>query len=178
MWINQKTGKVLLTYSDIRQDCSQTSFPVELTDEMIVNAGYREVICKAPDFDKITQSATESAPLLINGAWTQQWIIQDLPLEDVAENKAVAERLEREAMKAQRDITTAGILVTTAAGNVFNGDEVSQNRLGRAIMALQLTGTLTTHWVLANNVAVEVGVPELAEALALAGAAQTALWAK
>ena len=178
MWINPKTGKVLLTYSDIRQDCSQTSFPVELTDEMISNAGYREVICKAPDFDKITQSATESAPLLINGVWTQQWTIQDLPLEKVAENKAVAARLERETAKAQRDITTAEILVTTAAGNVFNGDEVSQSRLSRAIMALQLTGTLTTHWVLANNVAVEVGVPELAEALALSGAAQTALWVK
>ena len=178
MWINQKTGKVLLTYSDIRQDCNQTSFPVELTDEMISSAGYYEVICKAPDFDKITQSATESAPLLINGVWTQQWIIQDLPLKNVAENKAVAARLERETAKAQRDITTAEILVTTSTGNVFNGDEVSQNRLIRAIMALQLTGTLTTHWVLANNVAVEVGVPELAEALALSGAAQTALWVK
>ena len=178
MWINTKTGKVLLTYSDIRQDCSQTSFPVELTDEMISNAGYSEVICKAPDFDKITQSATESAPLLTNGVWTQQWTIQDLPLENVAENKAVTERLEREAMKAQRDITTAGILVKTSSGNIFNGDEVSQNRLSRAILALQLTGTLTTHWVLANNVATEVGVPELAEALALAGAAQTELWVK
>lgn len=178
MWINPKTGKVLLTYSDIRQDCSQTSFPAELTDKMISNAGYRGVICKAPDFDKITQSATESAPLLIDGAWTQQWTIQDLPLENVAENKSVAAQLEREAVKAQRDITTSGILVTTSTGNVFNGDEVSQNRLSRAILALQLTGTLTTHWVLANNVAVEVGVPELAEALALSGAAQTALWAK
>lgn len=178
MWVNPKTGKVLLTYSDIRQDCSQTSFPVELTDEMISNAGYREVICKAPDFDKITQSATESAPLLIDGVWTQQWIIADLSTEKAAGNKAAAARLEREAVKAQRDAATSGILVTTKTGNIFNGDEISQNRLIRAIMALQLTGTLTTHWVLANNVAVEVGVPELAEALALSGAAQTALWTK
>lgn len=96
----------------------------------------------------------------------------------IAPEKIIDAAALREAEKIQRDITTAEILVTTAAGNVFNGDEVSQNRLSRAIMALQLTGTLTTHWVLANNVATEVGVPELAEALALSGAAQTALWVK
>ena len=96
----------------------------------------------------------------------------------IAPEKIIDDAALREAEKIQRDITTAKILVTTSAGNVFNGDEVSQNRLSRAIMALQLTGTLTTHWVLANNVSVEVGVPELAEALALSGAAQTALWVK
>ena len=96
----------------------------------------------------------------------------------IAPEKIIDDAALREAEKIQRDITTAKILVTTSAGNVFNGDEVSQNRLSRAIMALQLTGTLTTHWVLANNVATEVGVPELAEALALSGAAQTALWVK
>ena len=119
-------------------------------------------------------------------AESQGWIDADgLSIGDIkmatgfiAPEKIIDDAALREAEKIQRDITTAKILVTTAAGNVFDGDEVSQNRLSRAIMALQLTGTLTTHWVLANNVAVEVGVPELAEALALAGAAQTALWVK
>ena len=119
-------------------------------------------------------------------AESQGWIDADgLSIGDIktatgfiAPEKIIDDAALREAEKIQRDITTAKILVTTAAGNVFNGDEVSQNRLSRAIMALQLTGTLTTHWVLANNVATEVGVPELAEALALSGAAQTALWAK
>ena len=119
-------------------------------------------------------------------AESQGWIDADgLSIGDIktatgfiAPEKIIDDAALREAEKIQRDITTAEILVTTAAGNVFNGDEISQNRLSRAIMALQLTGTLTTHWVLANNVATEVGVPELAEALALSGAAQTALWVK
>ena len=119
-------------------------------------------------------------------AESQGWIDADgLSIGDIktatgfiAPEKIIDDAALREAEKIQRDITTAKILVTTAAGNVFNGDEVSQNRLSRAIMALQLTGTLTTHWVLANNVAVEVGAPELAEALALSGAAQTELWVK
>ena len=119
-------------------------------------------------------------------AESQGWIDADgLSIGDIktatgfiAPEKIIDDAALREAEKIQRDITTAKILVTTAAGNVFNGDEISQNRLSRAILALQLTGTLTTHWVLANNVATEVGVPELAEALALSGAAQTALWVK
>ena len=119
-------------------------------------------------------------------AESQGWIDADgLSIGDIktatgfiAPEKIIDDAALREAEKIQRDIITAKILVTTAAGNVFNGDEVSQNRLSRAILALQLTGTLTTHWVLANNVATEVGVPELAEALALSGAAQTALWVK
>ena len=119
-------------------------------------------------------------------AESQGWIDADgLSIGDIktatgfiAPKKIIDDAALREAEKIQRDITTAKILVTTSTGNVFNGDEVSQNRLSRAILALQLTGTLTTHWVLANNVATEVGVPELAEALALSGAAQTALWVK
>ena len=119
-------------------------------------------------------------------AESQGWIDADgLSIGDIktatgfiAPEKIIDDAALREAEKIQRDITTAKILVTTAAGNVFNGDEISQNRLSRAILALQLTGTPTTHWVLANNVATEVGVPELAEALALAGAAQTELWVK
>ena len=119
-------------------------------------------------------------------AESQGWIDADgLSIGDIntatgfiAPEKIIDDAALREAEKIQRDITTAEILVTTAAGNVFNGDEISQNRLSRAIMALQLTGTLTTHWVLADNTVAEVGVQELAEALALSGAAQTALWVK
>ena len=96
----------------------------------------------------------------------------------VAPEKIIDAAALREAEKIQRDVAASAILVTTAAGNVFNGDEISQNRLSRAIMALQLTGTQKTHWVLANNTVAEVGIPELAEALALSGAAQTALWVK
>ena len=96
----------------------------------------------------------------------------------VAPEKIIDAAALREAEKIQRDVAASAILVTTAAGNVFNGDEISQNRLSRAILALQLTGTQKTHWVLANNTVAEVGIPELAEALALSGAAQTALWVK
>ena len=82
----------------------------------------------------------------------------------------------RDQLKAEREISVAAITVTTQAGNTFDGDEVSQTRMARAIIALQATGTPATVWVLADNTVIQATVAELAEALALSGAAQAALW--
>ena len=82
----------------------------------------------------------------------------------------------REQAKRDRAAAVAAITVTTAAGNTFDGDETSQDRMARAILALQLTGTPSTIWVLADNTPVQVTAAELGEALALAGAAQSAIW--
>lgn len=78
--------------------------------------------------------------------------------------------------RLERTLLVSRIKVTTSSGKTFDGDETSQMRMARAIIALQATGTPTTPWVLADNSAVSVSAAELAEALALAGAAQTALW--
>jgi hypothetical protein len=78
--------------------------------------------------------------------------------------------------KKVRTTAVENIKVTTTAGNEFDGDEVSQGRMARAIIALQITNTATTYWVLSNNSVIEATIAELGEALALAGAAQTAMW--
>jgi hypothetical protein len=82
----------------------------------------------------------------------------------------------REAAKAARAAAVEAITVTTQAGNTFDGDEISQTRMARAIIALQATGTPSVTWVLHNNTAIQATVAELSEALALAGAAQAAIW--
>jgi hypothetical protein len=82
----------------------------------------------------------------------------------------------RETAKAERAEAVANITVTTAAGNTFDGDETSQGRMARAIIALQATGTASVNWVLADNAVIEATTAELTEALALSGAAQAALW--
>lgn len=80
--------------------------------------------------------------------------------------------------KAQRRIAVEAIKVTTASGKEFDGDENSQTRMARAILALQATGAPSVKWVLANNVPTMVTAAELVEALALAGAAQAAVWSE
>ena len=82
----------------------------------------------------------------------------------------------REAWKASRGAAVEAIDVTTAAGNTFDGDEVSQGRMARAILALGTTPGGATNWVLADNTVIAATAAELTEALALAGAAQAALW--
>lgn len=82
----------------------------------------------------------------------------------------------RDQLKAEREAAVAAITVTTQAGNTFDGDEVSQTRMARAIIALQATGTPSVNWVLTDNTVIDAPVAELVEALALSGAAQAALW--
>lgn len=82
----------------------------------------------------------------------------------------------RDDLKAARAVAVEAIKITTAAGNTFDGDEISQTRMARAIIALQATGTPSITWVLADNSVIHATATELAEALALAGAAQAAIW--
>jgi hypothetical protein len=68
------------------------------------------------------------------------------------------------------------IKVTTAAGNMFDGDETSQTRMARAIIALSTGLAPSVAWVLADNSVIQATAAELTEALVLAGQAQAALW--
>lgn len=103
--------------------------------------------------------------------------LEDIPIPDVADEPAppTPEELLRQ-VKRERAAAVAAIKVTTASGKVFDGDEVSQTRMARAIIAIEAMGVPSVVWVLANNVPTEVTLAELTEALALAGAAQAAVW--
>ena len=70
----------------------------------------------------------------------------------------------------------AQIIVTTATGKVFDGDEKSQERILRAINIANITGDTTTQWKLADNTVVDVTREELKEALALAGKEMSKIW--
>lgn len=91
-------------------------------------------------------------------------------------DQAKAAEVGRAKAKAARADAVNKIVVTTQAGHAFDGDEVSQGRMARAIIALQATGTPSVPWVLADNTVISATAAELAEALALAGAEQARLW--
>ncbi len=94
-----------------------------------------------------------------------------LPVDPPTEEELRAE------FKAERAVAVAAILVTTSTGSTFDGDEMSQGRMARAILGLQAAAPgSTVSWILADNSVVEVGIVELQEALMLAGAEQARLW--
>jgi surface antigen len=134
-------------------------------------------VTEAPTYDAITQNCHRDGCELLDGVWRYKWKIVALDAETIAANQARAAQQAREAAKAARTAAVEGIIVTTAAGNAFDGDEISQTRMVRAIVALNTTPEVpSVNWVLADNTVIQVAAAELTEALALAGAAQAAIW--
>ena len=125
-----------------------------------------------PDYNPATHTVREVAP--VDGV--QCWEVCALSPEQVEDNQRAADAAAHEQKKATRTEAVARIRVTTASGKAFDGDETSQTRMARAVVALQAAGQAETLWVLADNTPTAVTLDELAEALALAGAEQTRLW--
>jgi len=78
--------------------------------------------------------------------------------------------------KAERQQMVDAITVEVD-GFIFDGDEVSQNRMARAVaVAAADAMTETTEWTLHDNSVAIVTVQQLKTACRLAGEAQTAIW--
>ena len=80
----------------------------------------------------------------------------------------------REAFKAQRQEAVDNLEVTYE-GTIYQGDEVSQGRMSRAILALP-DDTTTTLWIAKDNTPMQLTKVDLSSILRLAGEAQTVLW--
>lgn len=76
--------------------------------------------------------------------------------------------------KAGRPAQIAVLKVTTTGGLMFDADEVSQDRMVRAIAALEPMQTID--WVLADNTCQEISREVLQEALQLAITEVTSIW--
>ena len=89
-------------------------------------------------------------------------------------NPPKSEDQVREEWKADRSAAVEAIKVVTQAGNTFDGDEVSQGRMARAVASMEDVDIVL--WVLADNSVIKATKAELKEALRLAGSAQAAIW--
>lgn len=103
---------------------------------------------------------------------------EDALLEAPAKTDEELATEELAQAKAERAAAVSKITVTVD-GMVFDGDEVSQERMSRTITAAVATGeamSATTTWVLADNTIAQPSIQQLAQALRAAGEQQTALW--
>lgn len=145
--------------------------------------GLLPVLYTQPPLTARLEKAILAAPTFVGENWVSQWQIVPLTLDEQAllerdERQALtaAVEAERECAKEARQKAVDAIKVTTQAGNTFDGDETSQTRMARAVLAMQATGAPSVTWVLADNTVIQATAPELTEALALAGAEQARLW--
>ena len=72
-----------------------------------------------------------------------------------------------EIKKQERDYAIDNVVVTTAAGNKFNGEDKSQGRMSSAILAAEVLGKTEERWKMADGTIKLIGIEELKEALAL-----------
>ena len=104
------------------------------------------------------------------------------PPEPTPEEIAEREKAEALAKAKEERAEAVSKLTVTVDGMVFDADETSQNRMSRVVAGAQALGvdlnTTTQIWVLADNTVATPTVAQLAQALKLAGEAQTALWTK
>lgn len=157
-------------------DATHYCRPSKLTvEEATYFQVYPLTLVTPPAYNRITQGLRQVDPVY-SGTWMQAWEVYDLPQQEADANHQAVLVAERAAAKSARSVAVDSIQVTTASGRVFDGDETSQTRMTRAIIAMQATGTPSITWVLADNTPASVGVAELIEALALSGAAQSAIW--
>lgn len=87
-------------------------------------------------------------------------------------NDAVIARVK----KCIREKRVGEIVVTTSSGRVFDGDEISQTRMARAILAMAEFNVPSISWRLSDDTDADVTRAEMAEALLLAGQAQSTVW--
>ena len=104
-----------------------------------------------------------------------EWLKDNTPLPFMTEEELAQKAIDdaRAAFKSSRSTAVESIKVTVG-DKVFDGDEVSQGRMARSIVAMNDTETIL--WVLADNTPTTCTKAELIEALRLAGQAQTEVW--
>jgi hypothetical protein len=100
------------------------------------------------------------------GGWYRVGTAPKFSDEEVAMKQLLTAKAEREDYVKR--------IVVEVDGMMFDGDEVSQDRMARSIIALDLGEKV--QWVLADNTIAQVTRAQLREALRKAGTAQTAIW--
>jgi hypothetical protein len=79
------------TIGQLRRDNPQTSFPKDIPDEMLASYDvYPVKRTPAPAYNELTQLIRVLDPVEIDGVWTQQWEVMDLPVDQQIENLKAA----------------------------------------------------------------------------------------
>lgn len=177
-YLREITGNVIYPYPvyKMREDFPETAFPdTPNPNDLAVFSIYRVVETEQPAYDPMTQNIKEGKPRKQqSGSYKQTWTVTNASETEIQDRSYAYYMSQIAIYKKQREGQVAKILVTTTQGNVFDGDEISQGRMARAILSME--DGESTLWVMANNTPTMVSKLELREALRMAGQAQTSVW--
>jgi hypothetical protein len=94
----------LYSYGQLRRDNPNTSFPKHPDDAFLAQWGmYPLTLVPLPDVD-YTKNVEEGTPALIDGVWTQVWVVTDATAEEIEQRKAnQLESIKQQRAYAYRD---------------------------------------------------------------------------
>lgn len=76
------------TLEQFKASYPNTSFPVNISDQELVEYGVVRVIATGqPVYDRLTQNCVEVNPFYVNNRWEQQWSVVQASLEEIAKRK-------------------------------------------------------------------------------------------
>jgi hypothetical protein len=88
MYVKIEKNKVkVYPYSDLqlKSDNPSVSFPDIITDELRASFGMHRVVVSDPPEVSHINRVVEANPVLISGAWMQQWKVEQLSTEELSE---------------------------------------------------------------------------------------------
>lgn len=108
--INGQVAQFPYTTAELRHDNPSTSFPQNITDELLAVYGVVAVVrAELPEFDAARQKITDrDSPVLVDGVWTiQRTVVEKSELEIAIEykNLAAVMRNKRNELLAECDWT-------------------------------------------------------------------------
>src|SRR5512139_1158298 len=110
---NTNNGVVIYPYTptDLIRSESNTSFPRELTDELLSEYGVLPVVeVQAPPFNANTEAVEEGVEL-ISGVWTQKWLVRTLTAAELKSRVPFTVSMRQ----ARRALLAAGLLAQVDA---------------------------------------------------------------
>jgi hypothetical protein len=94
--------------SQLQIDNPNTSFPATMTEDALASWGVYRVVPNVGHTVDHTQNLEEGTPTIVDGIWTQTWIVKDASAGEIAERTAVQAgniRQDRNARLAACDWT-------------------------------------------------------------------------
>ena len=83
----------------LRKDNPQTSFPKNPSDDLLASFGvYPVASTERPDYSPITHDLREGSPELVDGVWTQVWVVEAAAPDEVLRRRAE----QHEQIRVQR----------------------------------------------------------------------------
>ncbi len=84
MWIDPNKQMLFHSPAAVRAAHPNVSFPATMPDSALEDLGlFRVVETVQPTYDSSAQTVDEVPPVLVDGVWTQQWVVRDLTVEEL-----------------------------------------------------------------------------------------------